>query len=502
MPKVKSRRNSSFSLLRWIGIGFIILAVFLLIVQLVKFSHIRAGFQPGLKIADVDVGELTFEESSNRLLNIYMAPIEMYYGDSLIQVRPANLGFEIKLDSMLASADKQRTTESFWLGFWNYLWDRQKSIQNIPLQANIDNERILRFLQDDIAPRYDLPATPPMPIPGETIFNLGVPGTELDIEKSALLIAQALGSSDKRTITLALKRTSSNRPPIDLLTIMMKDIIDASIYDGIVEIYLQDLNNNQGLNFVYGKDLKEQLPENISFSAWSTIKIPVLVTAFRLLEEPISDDNLKLIADMVDLSDNDSTDALATKVIDPNLAPLVVTEDMQKLGLIDTFWAGFFSPGSVLLQRFETPANQRTDINTGPDVYNQTTPKDMGLLLQDIYYCSEYGGGSLMAAFPGEITQSECNLMVEFLGNNKIGVLLQAGVPAGTTVAHKHGWAYEVDDGYIHTIGDVGIIFSPGGDFILSIFTYHPVQAIFDPVNVLFANLANAAYNYFNLKSQ
>jgi hypothetical protein len=92
--------------------------------------------------------------------------------------------------------------------------------------------------------------------------------------------------------------------------------------------------------------------------------------------------------------------------------------------------------------------------------------------------------------------------MVQYLADNKIGVLIQAGVPAGTIVAHKHGWANESDDGYIHTIGDVALVFTPGGDYVLTIFVHHPIQAVFDPVNLLFANLSSSVYNYFNLQSQ
>ncbi len=92
--------------------------------------------------------------------------------------------------------------------------------------------------------------------------------------------------------------------------------------------------------------------------------------------------------------------------------------------------------------------------------------------------------------------------MVQYLVLNRIGVLIQAGVPAGVTVAHKHGWAYEADDGYIHTIADGGIVYTPGGDYVLSIFVHHPVQAVFDPVNLLVAQLSSACYNYYNLETR
>lgn len=453
-------------------------------------------------IADINVGELDYTEASERILTVYLSPIEVRYLDASIQIRPASLGFDLQLDSMLAAADKQRTSSPFWSGFWNFLWNRTQSFQNIPLQAKYDEEIIRNYLEDEIASRYDQPPTPPMPIPGESSFYSGVPGTELDLERSTQQVTRALVSATNRSVNLFFTRSSSLRPPIELLAIMFKDIINASVFNGLIEIYLQDLNTNQTLSFVHGKNIEEEIPTNIAFSSWSTIKIPVMVTAFRLIQEPHDPDTLELIKKMIELSDNESTDELASEIIDTRLAPLMVTEDMQKLGLLNTFWAGFFYPGAPLLQSFSTVSNQRTDINTEPDIYNQTTPIEMGLLLQDIYHCSEFGGGSLIAAFFGEITRFECQLMVDYLSSNKIGVLLQAGVPAGTTVAHKHGWAYETDDGYIHTIGDVAIIYTPGGNYIFSIFAHDEVQAVFDPVNILFANLSSAAYNYFNLQNQ
>jgi beta-lactamase class A len=171
---------------------------------------------------------------------------------------------------------------------------------------------------------------------------------------------------------------------------------------------------------------------------------------------------------------------------------------MQTLGLENTFWAGHFYIGAPILQRFDTPANTRDDINTDPDIYDQSTPADLGMLMEDIYQCAEYDGGALIASFPDEITQDECNLMVTYMARNQIAVLIQAGVPAGTTVAHKHGWAVESQDGLMHTMGDVALVYTPGGNYVLSIFVHHPVQTVFDPVNALFSELSAAVYNYFN----
>jgi hypothetical protein len=154
------------------------------------------------------------------------------------------------------------------------------------------------------------------------------------------------------------------------------------------------------------------------------------------------------------------------------------------------------------LANINTPANQRSDINTDPDSYNQTTPSDIGMLLEDIYQCAQDGGGALVAVFPSQINQQICKKMIAFLVKDKIGVLIEAGVPEGTQVAHKHGWVTDAPTGVIKNISDAAIVYTPAGNYVLTIFAYHPVQALWESVSGLFAQLSQVVYNYFNFPSQ
>jgi hypothetical protein len=210
------------------------------------------------------------------------------------------------------------------------------------------------------------------------------------------------------------------------------------------------------------------------------------------------------ILDMMSKSENPPADRLMES-LDALRGPLVVTEDMRRLGLENTFLAGFFCSAEFpcpLLQRITTPANQRTDVFTDPDDFNQTTPSEIGMLLADIYQCAETGGGALVAAFPDKITSQICQQMISFLTADKIGVLIEAGVPEGTQVAHKHGWITEPSSGFIQNISDAGIIYTPGGNYVLAIYAYHPVQTVWDPVSALFAQMSQAVYNFYNIPTQ
>ncbi len=489
-------RRRKFPIFRWVAIFLILITVLLTTIQLITYSRIRNNFPLGLRVGRIPIGGLDYEQAAERIYTVYRSPIEIIYDGYPIQIRPAVLGFEPKVENMLAVADNQRVTEPFWSGFWDFLWNRNIEIVDIPLDVQYNEARIREYLRADIATRYDTPPTSPQPIPGTAQFAAGVPGKQLDLDRATLQVIDALESPTQRQVNLALEQTSIPKPSISDLEIMMRQIIDASGFDGIVEVYMKDMNAIGGLHFAYQENVGDLEPD-IAYSAWSTVKIPVMVSAFRYLDDPYPQEYLDLMEEMIEQSENTSTDELARTVIDTNLSPLIITEDMQTLGLENTFWAGHFYVGAQLLQRFETPANQREDIDTDPDTYVQTTPADMGILMEDLYHCAEQGGGALIAAFDGEITQEECELMVTYLSRNQIAVLIQSGVPSGTTVAHKHGWATE-NDGYVHTFGDVALVYTPGGNYALTIFVHHPVQAVFDPVNALFADLSQAVYNYFN----
>jgi hypothetical protein len=104
--------------------------------------------------------------------------------------------------------------------------------------------------------------------------------------------------------------------------------------------------------------------------------------------------------------------------------------------------------------------------------------------------------------FPNEITQAECQDMLNVLSQNRIGVLLEAGVPEGTRLAHKHGWVTNPNTQVINTMSDAGIVFTPNGDYVIVITLYQPVQLIFDPIAAMFSQLSEAVYNYYTLPSR
>jgi beta-lactamase class A len=491
----RGRQRGITSFLRWISLALVFSGVILTVFSLVRYSRIRNSFPLGMMVAEVPIGGMTQEQAAQRITEAYGLPVELHYQDAVIQVRPSVVGFELDLTAMLTAADLQRINLPFWNGFWDYLWNHLPTPGEVPLRAKISEERLRTYLTTDIAPRYNSPPTEAVPVPGTVNFQPGQPGMVLDVDRAVILIQDALRSPTSRVVNLSFSEISPARPSLGNLQILLKQVIDLSGFEGLTEIYTVDLQDGKDLSFAYKNG--EDITPGVSFTAASTIKIPIMISIYEKTGDPTPQDVTTLMELMIERSENDPADQMMKTYLDTTLGPLKVTDDMAELGLVNTFLGGYFYPQAPLLRRYDTPANLRTDISTDPDVYNQTTPIDMGMLLEDLYYCGQQGGGALPVVFPGRITQSECNTMIDFLANDKIGVLIQAGVPDGTRVAHKHGWITE-SDGLIHTIGDAGIVFSPGGNFVLCIYLNDQTQLVWDTANLLMAQLTSAVYNYYN----
>jgi beta-lactamase class A len=497
-------RNTSV-LVRIISILFLAATIILVIVSMIGYSRQRSNYPAGMTIGGVPVGGLSPQEASERVLLVYTTPIEAQYGENIIHIDPAVVGFELDTEAMIAAADLSRTGGSFWVGYWNYLWNQEPAPITIPLRATISEEALRNYLQNEIASRYDIPPEPAQPIPGSVSFAPGSSGRILDIDRAVILIEDALRSPSNRSVSLTFQRSSPARPTIDNLEILLQQTINLAEYDGVFGLYMLDLQTGQEIHFAMDQGQEIPTEPDVAFTASSTIKIPIMLSYYikngpAALDERTSE----LIMDMIRKSENPPADTLMER-LSAFEGPLIVTEDLQKIGLENTFIAGYFCSASdpcPLLQRFSTPANQRLDVFTDPDVYNQTTPSDMGMLLADIYQCATSDGGALVATFPGQITREVCQQMISFLAADKIGVLIEAGVPEGTQVAHKHGWISDAGSGVIKNISDSAIVYTPGGNYVLVMFAYHPVQAVWEPVSDLFAQLSQIVYNYFNLPVQ
>jgi beta-lactamase class A len=484
--------RSTGLLFRWFSIAVMLATATLVLFELVSYSREQTRIPRGITIAGLSAGGMTSQEAMQMLLQVYSQPIEVHYTESIFYVLPSQIGFSLDTTSMLAAVDAYQTQLPSWEGFWSFLWNSPAQVHEIPIKAEYSRTQ-LADLMENIAARYDLPPIPPQPEPGKPFFKAGTPGTVLDQEHGAELFVKALLSPTNRRVDLPVISNQRSLPSIDSLDTLIKQLAAVNNYYGLMDVYMANLQNGQELHIVYLNGEDYQGDPDVAFTAVSTIKIPILLATFVYNDLPLGAETEHWLNDMLGVqSGNDPADWLMQS-LDPARGPLIVTKTMSDLGLENTFIAGYFKPGSGLLASIKTPANQRNDIQTDLDPYNQTTPVDLGLLMQDIYQCS-IGGGTLLMKFAGKITPEECNAMLDLLAQDTIGVFIQGGVPEGTKVVHKHGW----DPGIFHTFGDAAIVYTPGGNYVLSIFLWQEDWLLWDVGSKVISEVSKAVYNYFN----
>ena len=450
----------------------------------------------GSTIAGIPVGGISAHEAGVRLVRAYLlTPVEAHYAGSVIHLDPQKSGFQLHLDEMLAEA-----TQPAPLPFWDYLLDRRPSAVTVPLKADLNRAQLKAYIETEIAPRYERLPTGAYLLPETLELKPGQQGESLKVDEAVESVGAALFSLESREVEFSSRPIPALPPYFEQLDLMLSTFLQTSGFGGTIEVYLQDLQTGQEINLAYHNG--QPVTPGIAFTAASTIKIPVMVSAFRSLAGNLSENVKQQMVLMIDLSDNGSTDEVMRAAIDENLAPLQVTRDMEKLGLENTFLAGMFYPGAPLLERIETPANRRTDISTDPDPYNQTTAADMGRLLAAIELCADQEEGLLVETFVDDITREECQFMIEMLRNNRKAVLLEAGLPEGTVLAHKYGWVTDPLDGLMHNVSDAAVVYLPGGNFALAVYVYQQDQLLWDSAQALVARLAIVASRYYTFASQ
>ncbi|MEW6179508.1 MAG: serine hydrolase [Chloroflexota bacterium] len=455
-----------------------------------EFNATMSLFPQNSRWGKVDVSGLHVDEARQRVAAYYLAPLEIHYGENVMIIPAEETGFQLDFEG-----ENQKEKEKIISSFWAFLWNGTQSGVEWEVEFSLDEKKLRRFLQAEIAARYDIPASLSLPIAGSSRFTIPTAGRSLDIENSLIGFRRILEAPDQRLVELVIHQNPPEPVDAAILKAVLIDELKQAAFNGIAEIYLSRLKDEEIIHFAVQNG--QEVPFNIAFSAASTIKIPILLSALMEVNSPFPDDLINQAERMMVYSENPPADRIMETYIGSTLAPLQVTENLQKAGFQNTFLAGYFYLGAPLLQRFETEANQRSDINLAPDVYNQTTAGDMGLLLEEIYHCAQEGKGRLAETFPEQITPEKCFFIIEMMKRNRIGVLAQAGLPEGTAFAHKHGWSEE-SDGFLHTISDVGIVFGPQSDYVMVIFLYDPVQLLFEPANALMAKLSQRIFNAWN----
>jgi uncharacterized protein YraI len=271
-----------------------------------------------------------------------------------------------------------------------------------------------------------------------------------------------------------------------------------TLYNMLINWKFEPYTGRQGSVFVLDLTTHSaiSLSPGIAYSGMSLIKIPIMVSAYRRMTNPADDQTSIDLAQMMICSSNDASNAILALAGngDAFAGARYTTDTMRGLGLNHTFITAPFRDDPKSTPPPVTPVKTTADqITTSPDLYNQTTPADLGQLLGAVYACAFDGGGLLNATYPGAFTATECRQMIRLMSANRIGVMIEAGLPDtdGVFVAHKHGWIPQA-------MGDAGIVFSPGGDFVFVSMLYERPAMTWNNEFGKVSEMTRTLYNFYN----
>lgn len=483
------KRESSFgkTLIRFLTVLALLLGGAYLAYQAFLYQQERRFLPIGTVVAGVDVGGLTGEEAGERIAAAYNQPILVYHQDNMVQINPQDVGFALDIETMLAEAEQVRTQQEFVAGFVGYLLNRPLNSTTIELVAT-HNPELVWAMVDSIASYLDKPLNMPQIDPTTLTFKPGDDGYQADVDKAAQEVEIALYQISDRVVTMVISPEISPEPGLDLLQTYIENKL--ATFAGGGSFYILDLET--------GDEIAVNADQ--AMSGMSMMKIPIVLETYRAVDTELSFDQTKLISETLVFSGNYSANLLLDVVAGQDNAYLgsdILTESMRQLGLENTFIATpYEEPARAERQTYITPANSNLENRITLDPAMQTTAREMGALLAMVYYCAE-GKGMLLAIYPDQLTQRECQELVHFLSLNLEGYILRPGVPPCTRVAHKHGWI-DGDVGYYGTHGDAAIIESNGRDYVVVTYVYMEGWLDWTVSFPFMADISRATYNYFN----
>jgi len=247
-------------------------------------------------------------------------------------------------------------------------------------------------------------------------------------------------------------------------------------YRGNVGIYMKDLHT--GRIWEYRADR--------TFPSASLIKVPIMASVLEKVKEGAitldtqikltrrdrvgGSGSLKWVREGTSLSVTEiiykmitESDNTATRMLIDQFGMDYLAENFRKLGLEVTN----ITPEGMSLSSYRVRRE------------NYTTAREMGVLLERIYN--------------GELVNKEASeFMLDVLKHNKSRSRLRKGLPLGWEIGHKTGLLRMA-------CHDVGIVFSPRGDYVLAVLTSEVPD--YSSAKNFISKVAKLTYRYYKIEA-
>jgi hypothetical protein len=462
---------------------FTILALALFVyfvVVSVGFILSRDNIPSQTQLADADIGGKSVDEAISITIESLNKPVTLLYLDNAITLQPSTIDFRVD-DVSLATALQESVDKH---GALSELGNRLMRVPITPTVItapySVNEEKLQGFLTT-IAQQYDQPAVSPKPDLDTLQIGASQSGVSLNISEARSTVLRVLTSSVTRTVHLPIDVI----PPgeLDLQTIepvIRQRLNDFASAGNIAGVFIKDLRS--GVEFAINGD--------VAFSARGWLRWAIALEGYRLRSQPVNADFNNAAQKFV--SEGGSPDAALVAIGNGDAQAGVnqLNDTLKRLGLQNTFLAQPFSQ-SNRATNIVTPANSRGDVNASPDPNAQTTPAEIGVLLETLDQCRE-NRGALLLAFSSQFDPSKCQNLLDVFARNRINALIESN-SGGSTVIHRQSW-----DDFTH--GDAALVRSPNRDYVLVVVLNSKNKLEWSQTSAIIGDIARMTFALFNNK--
>jgi hypothetical protein len=331
-------------------------------------------------------------------------------------------------------------------------------------------------------------------------FSPGEPGYTFNVTRATTLVDLKVRAGMTEPVSFEPELVPP--PPItkELLLPPLKERL--ARFPGITSILVKNLDTDEVL-----------YQSNVDYilSGMSVVKIGIMVEVYRYHGGEV---DAQTHQEMLDMLGSESCNPCANRLLaqvgggSRYDGAARVTQTMRRLGLPNFYLCAPFrevlwddgTSGYAGLANLVWTANSTSlqeSVTPGYDPCVRATPREMADLVEMIYRGSE-NAGLLRDAYPNIFTPQVCQDMIDIMASNDLRNMLGSGIPAEVKMAHKHGFSgYAVPWG--DTRAEVGVIFSPGADWLISFYIWEDTDWINWGINQpLYRDVSNMLYNYLN----
>ena len=330
-------------------------------------------------------------------------------------------------------------------------------------------------------------------------FDPGEPGYTFNVTEATELVMHALRTGLSEPITFEPELV----PPPPLSPAVLIPPLKARLaqFPGVTSILIKNLYTGET---IYDSNT------DFVLSGMSIVKIGIMVEVYRYFKGKVDAQTHQELLDMLGSSScNPCANRLMATVGGGSAyeGAKKVTNTMRRLGLSNFYLCAPFR----LVQRWDEEGQIVWAANLASlslqaetpryDRCVRATPREMAKLVDMIYQCTQ-DKGLLREAYPSVFSPQSCREMIDIMAANDLRNMLGSGIPESVKLAHKHGFS-GYDQPWGDTRGEVGVVFSPEANWLISFYIWEDTPWIDWGINQpLYRDVSNMLYNYFNPHEQ